>query len=153
VIENETSNSLLLGRPWIHANGIVPSTLHQSFKYSTLTRTVKYKDSLRRGSLRKGRGLKPIARTQRCTYASDPEDEENEAEAHLEEVEAKSGPKGKYVIHINNVIGVKKCVVNVMTLDTPIPPMEKARWSKGFRIQLPLPPSPESRAFKELCLL
>lgn len=33
VIENETSNSLLLGRPWIHANGIVPSTLHQCFKY------------------------------------------------------------------------------------------------------------------------
>jgi hypothetical protein len=23
----------LLGRPWIHANGIVPSTLHQCFKY------------------------------------------------------------------------------------------------------------------------
>ena len=33
VIENETYNSLLLGRPWIHANGIVPSTLHQCFKY------------------------------------------------------------------------------------------------------------------------
>lgn len=47
-------------------------------------------------------------------YASYPEDEENEAEAHLEEVEAKSGPKGKYVIYINDVIEVprtrrKKC--------------------------------------------
>lgn len=78
-------------------------------------------------------------------YASDPEDEENEAEVHLEEVEAKSGPKVTYVIHINDVIEVprakpmKKFVVNVITLYTPIPPMEKARWSKGFRIQLPLP--------------
>lgn len=63
-------------------------------------------------------------------------------------MEAKSGPKGKDVIHINDVIGVKKCVVNVMTLESPIPLMERGRWSKEFRIQLPLPPSPESRAFK-----
>jgi len=33
VIDAETSYNLLLGRPWIHANWIVPSTLHQCFKY------------------------------------------------------------------------------------------------------------------------
>jgi len=79
---------------------------------------------------------------QRCTPVTR-KTKKNEAEAHLEEVEAKSGPKGKYVIHINDVIEVprsqpmKKFVVNVIPLETPIPPMEKARWSKGFGIQLP----------------
>lgn len=33
VIDNETSLSLLLGRPWIHDNRIVPPTLHQRLKY------------------------------------------------------------------------------------------------------------------------
>jgi len=33
VIDADTSYNLLLGRPWIHANWIVPSTLHQCFKY------------------------------------------------------------------------------------------------------------------------
>jgi len=33
VINADTSYNLLLGRPWIHANWIVPSTLHQYFKY------------------------------------------------------------------------------------------------------------------------
>lgn len=33
VIDNE---SLLLGRPWIHDNRIVPSTLHQCLKYVNL---------------------------------------------------------------------------------------------------------------------
>ncbi|XP_012847343.1 PREDICTED: uncharacterized protein LOC105967287 [Erythranthe guttata] len=33
VIDARTSYHLLLGRPWIHENGIVPSTLHQCFKY------------------------------------------------------------------------------------------------------------------------
>lgn len=80
VIENKTSNSLFLGRPWIHANGIVPSTLHQSFKYSNVD-----KNGQVQRLFSERMGLKPIARTQRCTYASDPEDEENEAEAHLEE--------------------------------------------------------------------
>jgi len=28
VIDADTSYNLLLGRPWIHANWIVPSTLH-----------------------------------------------------------------------------------------------------------------------------
>jgi len=32
VIDADTSYNLLLGRPWIHANWIVPSTLHQCFK-------------------------------------------------------------------------------------------------------------------------
>jgi len=31
VIDAETSYNFLLGRPWIHANWIVPSTLHQCF--------------------------------------------------------------------------------------------------------------------------
>ena len=33
VIDLKTSYNLLLGRPWIHGNGVVPSTLHQCFKY------------------------------------------------------------------------------------------------------------------------
>jgi len=32
-IDADTSYNLFLGRPWIHANWIVPSTLHQCFKY------------------------------------------------------------------------------------------------------------------------
>jgi len=33
IIDADTSYNLLLGRTWIHANWIVPSTLHQCFKY------------------------------------------------------------------------------------------------------------------------
>ncbi|KAM1094242.1 hypothetical protein ACFX2B_009148 [Malus domestica] len=33
VIDARTSCSLLLGRPWIHENGVVPSTLHQCLKF------------------------------------------------------------------------------------------------------------------------
>ncbi|KAG9453411.1 hypothetical protein H6P81_006315 [Aristolochia fimbriata] len=33
VIDSRTSYNLLLGRPWLHSNGVVPSTLHQCFKY------------------------------------------------------------------------------------------------------------------------
>ena len=33
VTDADTYYNLLLGRSWIHANWIVPSTLHQSFKY------------------------------------------------------------------------------------------------------------------------
>ncbi|KAM2661038.1 hypothetical protein EV2_023392 [Malus domestica] len=33
VIDARTSYSLLLERPWIHANGVVPSTLHQCLKF------------------------------------------------------------------------------------------------------------------------
>ncbi|KAM1666585.1 hypothetical protein ACFX2K_046163 [Malus domestica] len=33
VIDGRTSYGLLLGRPWIHANGVVPSTLHQCLKF------------------------------------------------------------------------------------------------------------------------
>jgi len=33
VIDTDTSYNLLLGRPWIHRNSIVPSTLHQVMKY------------------------------------------------------------------------------------------------------------------------
>ena len=33
MIDSKTSYNLLLGRPWLHENGIVPSTLHQCFKY------------------------------------------------------------------------------------------------------------------------
>ena len=32
-IDTDTSYNLLLERPWIYANWIVPSTLHQYFKY------------------------------------------------------------------------------------------------------------------------
>ena len=32
VIDSKTSSNLLLGQPWIHGNGVVPSTLHQCFK-------------------------------------------------------------------------------------------------------------------------
>jgi hypothetical protein len=33
VIDIATSYNALVGRPWLHANGIVPSTLHQCIKY------------------------------------------------------------------------------------------------------------------------
>src|SRR3954467_5251508 len=33
VINADTSYNLLLGRPWIHRNHVVPSTLHQVMKY------------------------------------------------------------------------------------------------------------------------
>jgi len=33
VIDTDTSYNLLLGRPWIHRNSIIPSTLHQVMKY------------------------------------------------------------------------------------------------------------------------
>ena len=33
VIDADTLYNLLLGRPWIHRNSIVPSTLHQVMKY------------------------------------------------------------------------------------------------------------------------
>jgi len=33
LIDAYMSYNLLLGWPWIHANWIVPSTLHQCFKY------------------------------------------------------------------------------------------------------------------------
>ena len=34
VIDVDTSYNLLLGRPWIHRNSIVPPTLHQVMKYA-----------------------------------------------------------------------------------------------------------------------
>ncbi|KAL0433534.1 UNVERIFIED_CONTAM: hypothetical protein Slati_2687700 [Sesamum latifolium] len=33
IIDARTSYNLLLGRSWVHENGVVPSTLHQCFKY------------------------------------------------------------------------------------------------------------------------
>jgi len=33
IIDADTSYNLLLGRPWIHTNWVVPSTLHHCFKY------------------------------------------------------------------------------------------------------------------------
>ena len=33
VIDLKASYNLLLGQSWIHENGVVPSTLHQCFKY------------------------------------------------------------------------------------------------------------------------
>ncbi|XP_042486489.1 uncharacterized protein LOC122066712 [Macadamia integrifolia] len=33
VIEGDSSYTILLGKPWIHENCVVPPTLHQSFKY------------------------------------------------------------------------------------------------------------------------
>ncbi|KAL0454264.1 UNVERIFIED_CONTAM: hypothetical protein Slati_0765600 [Sesamum latifolium] len=34
VIDAKTSYNMLLGRPWLHENGVVPSTWYQCFKYS-----------------------------------------------------------------------------------------------------------------------
>ncbi|KAL4196519.1 hypothetical protein AMTRI_Chr04g246540 [Amborella trichopoda] len=42
VIDTDTSYNILLDRPWLHDHGVVPSTLHQCFKYSTLHRCFKY---------------------------------------------------------------------------------------------------------------
>ena len=33
VIDAKTTYNMLLGRPWIHQNGVVSSTFHQCFKY------------------------------------------------------------------------------------------------------------------------
>ena len=33
VIDAKTSYNVLLGRPWLHENGVIPSTLHQCFKF------------------------------------------------------------------------------------------------------------------------
>jgi len=41
IIDDDTSYNLLLGRSWIHANWIVPSTLHQCSKYVEDNATVR----------------------------------------------------------------------------------------------------------------
>ena len=41
VIDADTLYNLLLGRPWIHRNTIVPSTLHQEMKYVSEDRKVR----------------------------------------------------------------------------------------------------------------
>ena len=41
VIDADTSYNLLLGRPWIHRNSIVPSSLHQVMKYIDGSRKVR----------------------------------------------------------------------------------------------------------------
>ena len=33
VIDAKTSYNVLLGQPWLHENGVIPSTLHQCFKF------------------------------------------------------------------------------------------------------------------------
>ena len=33
VIDADTTYNVLLGRPWLHVNGVIPSTLHQVFKF------------------------------------------------------------------------------------------------------------------------
>ena len=33
VINAKTCYNVLLGRPWLHENGVIPSTLHQCFKF------------------------------------------------------------------------------------------------------------------------
>ena len=52
VIDAKTTYNMLLGRPWIHGNGIVPSTLHQCFKY------------LQSGIKKVNADLKPFAETE-----------------------------------------------------------------------------------------
>ncbi|KAL0461133.1 UNVERIFIED_CONTAM: hypothetical protein Slati_0000900 [Sesamum latifolium] len=41
IIDARTSYNLLLGRPWLHENGVVSSTLHQCFKYIKNGKIVK----------------------------------------------------------------------------------------------------------------
>ncbi|KAM1084838.1 hypothetical protein TB2_022687 [Malus domestica] len=45
VIDARTSYDLLLGRPWIHANGVVPSTFHQCLKFYRKRVKVIYGDT------------------------------------------------------------------------------------------------------------
>lgn len=40
VVDCKTSYNMLLGGPWLHCNGVEPSTLHQYFKY-VINGTVK----------------------------------------------------------------------------------------------------------------
>lgn len=43
MIDTRTSYNLLLGRPWIQENGVVPSTLHQCVKfYSSGVKTIQW---------------------------------------------------------------------------------------------------------------
>jgi len=52
MIDTDTSYNLLLGQTWIHANWIVPSTLHQCFKYvddKAMVRTVFAETQLFKG--------------------------------------------------------------------------------------------------------
>ncbi|WMV08712.1 hypothetical protein MTR67_002097 [Solanum verrucosum] len=42
IIDAKTSYNLLLGRPWVHENGVVPSTLHQCMKYMKDGEVVKF---------------------------------------------------------------------------------------------------------------
>ncbi|KAL0461139.1 UNVERIFIED_CONTAM: hypothetical protein Slati_0001500 [Sesamum latifolium] len=41
IIDARTSYNLLLGKPWLHENGVVSSTLHQCFKYIKNEKIVK----------------------------------------------------------------------------------------------------------------
>ena len=33
MIDAKTAYNILLGQPWVHENGVVPSSLHQCFKF------------------------------------------------------------------------------------------------------------------------
>lgn len=33
VIDSKITYNILLGRPWLHENDVIPSTMHQCFKY------------------------------------------------------------------------------------------------------------------------
>ncbi|GAA0163237.1 hypothetical protein LIER_19149 [Lithospermum erythrorhizon] len=48
VIDSKATYSVLLGRPWIHNNNVVPSTLHQCLKYCKdgAERTIKADENL-----------------------------------------------------------------------------------------------------------
>ena len=57
VIDAKTTYNMLLGRPWIHENGIVPSTLHQCFKF------------FQNGIKKVNADLKPFAETEAHYFA------------------------------------------------------------------------------------
>nr|XP_027100429.1 uncharacterized protein LOC113719420 [Coffea arabica] len=75
VIDAKTTYNVLLGRPWIHENGVVPSTLHQCFKYcqNGVARSVKADDN---PFTEAGCGIELRVREHTVVYTRPKEDDE-----------------------------------------------------------------------------
>jgi len=90
IIDTDMSYNLLLGRPWIHANWIVPSTLHQCFKYvedDAMVRTVFAKKQPFKGVKNHFTDALLYQEANKVSNESLPEDDDigNEADSELEE--------------------------------------------------------------------
>jgi len=104
VIDADTSYNMLLGRPWIHDNWIIPSTLHQCFKYVDDNSEVKTVFA----SLQPFKGVENYF-TDSIFYSDDEENDEepifhvddgNEADSECEPVMATDNP---LVIYLDDI--------------------------------------------------